>query len=348
MTQAPSDSTRPRARPSRQRGRGWLIAVVAIVAVVAVPVVLNRVSVQPGAAMVRAAFEAGPAVTVGPDFDTAASAIDTQFDIPITVAGAPDATIDIYSRPSATDSPMILWVHGGGFLSGDSRQVGPYATMLAAEGYVVASLDYSIAPAAKYPTPIQQGNAALDYLEDNAPALGGDSNIVFVGGDSAGAQIASQLAAVQTNPALAEAMGLTAALQPGQLRGAVLFCGLYDMSTVGATGFPALRTFLWSYTGYRDWLAGPVIDQLSTTQQATADYPPAFIGVGDTDPFQTQGFELAAALKARGVDVTTQFWNGTGAGLGHEYQFNFTLPEARETFTNTLKFLSANSGQDHS
>ena len=67
-----------------------------------------------------------------------------------------------------------------------------------------------------------------------------------------------QLAAVQTNPTLATAMDLSPAVA---LRGVVLFCGLYDMRTVAGTGFPALRTYLWSYTGARAWTSFRDIDQ---------------------------------------------------------------------------------------
>jgi acetyl esterase/lipase len=113
------------------------------------------------------------------------------------------------------------------------------------------------------------------------------------------------------------------------------------MRTVGSSGFPALRTYLWAYTGQRDWPAYPGLGQLSTVSQVTASYPPTFLSVGDADPFQSQGEELAAALKRQAVPLTTLFWTGTGDHLGHEYQFNFTLPQARAAFTRTLAFLAA-------
>ena len=112
------------------------------------------------------------------------------------------------------------------------------------------------------------------------------------------------------------------------LRGVVLFCGLYDMSTVGGTGFPALRTYLWAYTGVRDWTSYPAISQLSRPGRSPRRYPPTFLTVGDADPFRFQAAELASALRRDAVPVTTLFWNGTGDHLGHEYQFNFTLPQA--------------------
>jgi acetyl esterase/lipase len=118
----------------------------------------------------------------------------------------------------------------------------------------------------------------------------------------------------------------------------VLFCGLYDMRTVSGTGFPGLRTYLWSYTGVRDWTSYPAIGQLSVTAQVTADYPATFLSVGDADPFRTQGTELAGVLRAHKVPVTTLLWHGQH--LNHEYQFSFTLPQARTAFQRTLAFLA--------
>jgi acetyl esterase/lipase len=146
------------------------------------------------------------------------------------------------------------------------------------------------------------------------------------------------------DPALARAMGLTAAVPPGGLRAVVLFCGLYDLRTVSGTGFPALRTYLWAYTGVRDWTSYPAIDQLSTTRHITPRYPPTFLSVGDADPFRTQATELASALRRHAVPLTTVFWAGTGDHLGHEYQFNFDLPQARTAFRRVLGFLAGTGG----
>ena len=123
-----------------------------------------------------------------------------------------------------------------------------------------------------------------------------------------------------------------------------MFCGLYGLRTVAATGFPALRTYLWAYTGSRDWTDYPQIDALSTTETATSAFPPTFLSVGDADPFRTQATELAATLQSRGVPVTTLFWNGTGDGLGHEYQFDFSLPQAQTALDSTLDFLGSLEG----
>ena len=63
--------------------------------------------------------------------------------------------------------------------------------------------------------------------------------------------------------------------------------------------------------------------------------------MGDADPFRSQAAELAAVLRHHQVPATTLFWTGTGDRLGHEYQFNFRLPQARTAFRQTLAFLAS-------
>jgi acetyl esterase/lipase len=314
------------------------------------PVLLTRLWVQPGAALVAYSFGIHPLVKVGPGYPEVRSAVRVTRNVPVAAPGARPARLDVYrpAKPASKALPVILWVHGGGFISGSKAQVASYATMLASSGYVVASLGYTLAPGAKFPTPVRQGNAALGYLWAHAADFGADPARFFVGGDSAGAQIASSLAAVQSNPALAQKLSLVPAVPAGDLRGSILFCGLYNMKTVADTHFPALRTFLWAYTGSRDWASFADLDELSTTSQVTAAYPATFLSVGDADPFQSQAFELEAVLHRAAVPVTTQYWNGTGDHLGHEYQFDFRIPQARQTYRETLAFLAARSAKESS
>ncbi|MDS8741896.1 alpha/beta hydrolase, partial [Streptococcus pneumoniae] len=145
-----------------------------------------------------------------------------------------------------------------------------------------------MAPGQLYPGPVIQANEALKFLSGSAAQYGGDMERIFVGGDSAGAQIASQLAALQTNPDLAETMGLVPAVSTEQLRGALLFCGLYDMATVRESGFPNIDFFLNAYTGAESFETFGNIHEMSTIQHVTTAYPDVFISAGDADPLEPQ------------------------------------------------------------
>ena len=332
---------------ARPLARRTAKAVAAILAGALLAAVTYNTRVEPGALLVKSVFEAGREVT--PPSDYASIAATVREHPPVAVRGekSPEAHLVVVTpRPSSGGPyPIVLWVHGGGFISSSAATVKDYAVILAHRGFVVADLDYTIAPAARHPVPVRQGSAALAFLRRHGARYGGDPTKIFVGGDSAGAQIASELAAGETSPTLARAIGIPTSPPSTAIRGVVLFCGLYDMSTVGQTGFPGLRTYLWAYTGTRNWLRAPGVEHMSTTATATGAYPPTFLSVGDADPFRSQETELAAALRSRAVPVTELTWNRSGSGLGHEYQFDFSTPQAGRALERTVAFLDAAAGR---
>ncbi len=255
-----------------------------------------------------------------------------------------DSFMDIYYPKAINQAvPVILWIHGGGYIGGSKDQRKHYGMALADAGYVVVNIDYALAPAQLYPGPVIQANAALDYLQLHASEYGGDMSRVFIGGDSAGAQISSQLAAVATNPTFAAALGIMPSIDRETLRGTILFCGLYNMKTVRATAYPRIDLFLNTYTGTERFETFKRINELSTIDHVLDTYPSAFISAGDGDLLASQSIEFAHVLLETGIDVETVFFEGTGKGLGHQYQFTLDTEDAQATFEKTLSFLARQS-----
>ncbi|WP_339303759.1 alpha/beta hydrolase [Paenibacillus sp. FSL R5-0519] len=260
--------------------------------------------------------------------------------VPYADQGRNDSTLDIY-YPSATSEPLpiVLWVHGGGWVLGDKADIANYAVQLAKQGYVVVSMNYALAPDTTYPIPVVQTNQALNYVKNHVSEYQGDPENLFLAGNSAGAQIASQTAAVVTNPSLAKLMNITPSVQPEELRGVLLFCGPYNLSTVAETGFPLIRTFLWSYTGVKTFEDYPRLNEMSTVLQTTEAYPPAFITSGNDDPLTSQSIELAQVLKRLDVDTETLFFSNSSEKLGHDYQFDLKSDAGQQAIRSAVRFM---------
>jgi acetyl esterase/lipase len=107
-------------------------------------------------------------------------------------------TLDIYV-PNSTDTrpkPVAIYVHGGslqlGLSSGDKSDLKPvFLNALATAGYVVASINYRLAPQYKYPSQIEDVKCAVRYLRSNAQTYGINGSEVFAFGDSSGGQLVS-------------------------------------------------------------------------------------------------------------------------------------------------------------
>lgn len=260
--------------------------------------------------------------------------------------GDPDARLDVFypDDPQAGQGLLtIVWIHGGGFVSGSKDQIANYARILAGSGYAVAGVDYSVAPGSTYPTPLLQVNQALAYLARNAQRLHVDPRRLVLAGDSAGAQLAAQLANVITSPAYARTVGITPSIAPGQLVGVLLYCGPYAM-TGSVTGGPFARWFArtvqWSYSGRRDYARDPRGATLAVENFVTPGFPPTFISVGNGDSLASQSYALAEALRREGVRVDALFFaRGYRPELPHEYQFFLDTEEARLALNRSQRFL---------
>jgi acetyl esterase/lipase len=257
----------------------------------------------------------------------------------------PDAFLDVYfpetaTRPLAT----VVWIHGGAFLAGDKHHVANYLRILAARGYTTVAVGYSLAPASRYPMPLQQVNKALAYLVKNAERLQIDTQHFILAGDSAGAQLAAQTANIVTSPDYAKSVGIAPTLKREQVRGVILHCGIYDLALAKFDGpfGHFMRTIVWSYSGRKEFGQNAMVPEFSVARFVTADFPPTFISVGNADPLVRHSQVMADALQKKGVKVDRLFFpEDYRPALPHEYQFNLDSGAGKEALERTVRFLKA-------
>jgi acetyl esterase len=340
-------------KSAHQKGRhikNYLVRVgLGFLALVIVTAISFRLSPWPGVLVIRHVFDQGSHKTlvnlekaVPPQRVTVIS--DQSYDT------SPQNKLDVYTPDDTAQHggtlPTVLWTHGGAWLSGDKTNAAPYFKLLASQGFTVVSINYTLAPSAAYPTQIKQLNQAHRYLLRNADRLHIDSSRLFLAGDSAGAQLSSQLAALITDPAYAQTVGIQTAIQSKQLRGVLLFCGIYKMEGL-ATPDPTLPKIVswgddvsvWAYAGTRD-RTDPVIRQMSAYYHVSKAYPATFITGGNADPLtNAQSKPFAQKLQQLGVDTTTRFYpkNHTPA-LPHEYQFTLNN-DGKQTLSQAVQFV---------
>lgn len=140
-------------------------------------------------------------------------------------------TLDVY-YPKGTDKklPTILNIHGGGYVYGDTRLYMFYCMSLASRGFAVVSFNYGLAPDYQFPTPLNDTNIALEWIVEHSDEYYLDINNLFIVGDSAGAQLASQYGVIYSNPEYAKLFDIS--VPNVKLRALGLNCGMYDLRTV--------------------------------------------------------------------------------------------------------------------
>jgi len=157
-----------------------------------------------------------------------------------TLPGYRPLVIDIYMPPKhATPKPLVLYIHGGGWVGGHTRHGGALANFpaalarLASEGFVVASLEYRLAAEAPFPAQVQDVRAALRFLKANAATYGLDPARTGIWGGSAGGHLAA-LAATSCGVTSLDAPGTTAPAGSECVQAAAIWYGVFDFAALAA------------------------------------------------------------------------------------------------------------------
>lgn len=99
--------------------------------------------------------------------------------------------LDIYSPDGATRLPVMFWIHGGGWQTGDKSDVALKPKVLTEQGFVFVSTNYRLLPDVTMDVLIRDVAKSLAWVHKNVAKHGGDPKRIFVGGHSAGAQLAA-------------------------------------------------------------------------------------------------------------------------------------------------------------
>jgi len=224
-------------------------------------------------------------------------------------------------RPAvrAEPTPALLWIHGGGLVSGTARMDEATCADFARElGIVVLSVDYRLAPEYPYPTPLDDCYAALAWLHAQP---GVDHDRIAVGGASAGGGLAAALAQL--------------ALDRGRFPVAfqLLTYPMLDDRSAVAPARPSDRDHrLWNrasnrvgwsaYLGTAPGSPGLTSPAVPSRRDDLSGLAPTWIGVGSADLFHDEGVDYAARLRAAGVSCELSVVRGAFHG------FDLVAPKA--------------------
>ena len=223
----------------------------------------------------------------------------------------------LYSPEGATgNDPLLVFIHGGGFIFGDLDSHDAPCRLIATEsGVKVLSIDYRLAPEAPFPAAYDDSIAAFRWAVANAGELGVDPSRIGVGGDSAGGNLAAGVA-LATGEACAFQLLVYPVTQTDESTRSRddLGEGLYLTS-----GFieAATRNYLPEGVDRRDPRHAPLYAEIPTSGVA-----PAYVATAGFDPLRDEGEAYAARLEEAGVKVTHKryddqihgFLNVIGAG----------------------------------
>jgi acetyl esterase len=241
-------------------------------------------------------------------------------DLPVRVYAPAGVGVGAVSGPR----PLIVYLHGGGFIFGGGLRMGNWVCSQVATnvGAVVVAVDYRLAPTHRFPAAVEDSYAALVWAAKNAAELGAEGRIGVMG-ESAGGNLAaviSLLARDRGGPVIShQALSYPAT----------------NMTTHGKQAAAAATPFLspTEMLAYRGMYLGPdgdPADPMASPLLAPdhSKLPPALIQVAEHDPLRAEGISYAAALRAAGVPVRLTEYVGMPHGFLNFPGLSRSAPQA--------------------
>jgi arylformamidase len=124
-------------------------------------------------------------------FLSEARAEDVKRNIPYADPALELQTLDVYSPPNAKNLPVVFWIHGGGWQTGDKKEVQIKPQAFMDKGFVFVSTNYRLLPSVDMATIVRDVAKSIHWVHDHIAEYGGDPKRLLIMGHSAGAQLAA-------------------------------------------------------------------------------------------------------------------------------------------------------------
>lgn len=252
--------------------------------------------------------------------------------------------LDVY-RPKGEDGalPVIVSVHGGGWIYGDKDVYQWYCMSLAQRGFAVVNFTYRLAPEHKYPAGIEDTNLVFEWIRENAQLYGFDTKNVFAVGDSAGAHMLSVYATMKTNPEYAAQYDFPVENKI-KLNAVALNCGKYDMTGILEAGDKQqikLMKMILPQKGTESEM-----HWITSLEHMTADFPPTYIMTSNDDFLKEEAPKLERKLKELGVEYKYKEYGDENEKLGHVFHCNIKTESARKCNDDECEFFRTHTCQE--
>ena len=233
----------------------------------------------------------------------------------VQVGAVQDLVIDLpdrslparhYAPPGNARAPLLLFLHGGGFVLGDLETHDSACRLLCRYGEVqVLAVDYRLAPEAAFPAAVEDALASYRWACAHAERLGADPARIAVGGDSSGGNLAAVIALSAREEAL-PAPALQLLIYPVMDRNACR-----PSEELFAEGFFLTRADVHWFHQHYSARQDPDEPRLWPLRaKDLSGLSPALVVTAGFDPLRDEGEAYAAALEAAGTPVTLRRHDG--------------------------------------
>ena len=236
--------------------------------------------------------------------------------------------LDVY-KPKAQEKanlPVIVSIHGGGWVYGDKERYQYYCMDLSTRGFAVVNFTYRLAPEFQYPASFEDTNMVFTWIFEHAKEYGLDTEHIFAVGDSAGAHMLGLYSCICTNKSFAKEFDFKV---PNHFvpKAIALNNGTYTIQIKKEEDDQTTK-FMADFLpgkGTKEELA-----QIDVVRHVTKNFPPAYIMTASDDFLIQAHFPLQAKLIEENASFEFHFYGKKKENLGHVFHLNMRLKEAKK------------------
>lgn len=235
--------------------------------------------------------------------------------------------LDIYTLKTAdVPMPTIVNVHGGGWVYGNKEIYQFYCMELAKRGFTVVNFNYRLAPENRFPAPLEDVNAVMNFIKVNADKYFINMEKLIMVGDSAGAQLASHYVTLLTNPDFAKLFDFEMA--DVEVKAVGLNCGLYDSRKTAEYGLDSVFMEYLDCVGKK--VPENVLEMLDVYKYMNKNFPASFVMSAVRDFLLTQAEPMYNHLKELGIPCEMKIYGAEDrTDIEHVFHVNCKLEEAK-------------------
>jgi acetyl esterase/lipase len=238
----------------------------------------------------------------------------------------------MYPKNITKALPVVFYVHGGAWCSGDKYGYTNYCSKLSRKGYVVVNIDYRLMPKVSIKTTVADCIKAIRHFVNNSEQImqngSADFGKTFMIGDSAGAHIVSLIAGKISSKKLKLKINVI---------GLGLYYGVFDFNNLDIDPSPILRD-LNGYWKSAETETKELYKEISTTTYVTKNYPPCFITTGEVDKLHYQSDLFMRLITSYGIECDYLSFDKTRLDGKHAFLNAPILKTAKEAFKRVSEF----------
>lgn len=238
-------------------------------------------------------------------------------------------SLDVYRPKSAGDEklPVIVSVHGGGWVYGDKGRYQYYCMSLAERGFAVVNFSYRLAPEHKFPAALEDTCTVFSWIQANEEKYGFDSERVFAVGDSAGGHTLALFCAMCTNQDYRSSFPFSP--PEGFVPAAIaLNCAIHQVNVSERLEDKFSTDLMADYLEHKG--SREELPLVNVSGWITEQFPPTFLMTAEADFLKYQLLDILSVMIAKNVAFTARYYKATEDKLGHVFHLDIRNAHAQQ------------------